>query len=185
VKTIAEIAPDRTRAGLVLPRWASPTVLLLALGGLGVSTYLTFAHYVGAVTLACPDTGPINCEKVTTSPQSVIFGVPVAVLGLVFFAAMLLLAVPRVWRNPNPVLRLTRLGLAVAGVGFAVYLIYTELFSVHAICLWCTSAHILALLIFVAVLLAENFAGPVTRSDTDRAARATEESGRPWVVQDK
>jgi uncharacterized membrane protein len=133
-----------------------------------VSAYLTFAHYVGAVTLACPDTGAINCEKVTTSPQSVIFGVPVAVLGLVFFASMLLVSLPRVWRRPDPALRLSRLGLAISGVGFAVYLIYTELFTVHAICLWCTSAHILAFLIFVAVLLAENFAGPLTRSVTDR-----------------
>jgi uncharacterized membrane protein len=169
VKTIAETAPDRTSAGLALPLWASPTVLFLSLAGLGVSTYLTFAHYVGAVTLACPDTGAINCEKVTTSPQSVIFGVPVAVLGLVFFTAMILLCLPRVWRNPDPLLRLTRLGAAVSGVGFAVYLIYTELFTVHAICLWCTSTHILAFLIFVAVLLAENLAGPLTRSDTDGA----------------
>jgi uncharacterized membrane protein len=168
VKTIAETAPDRMGAGLVLPPWASPTVLFLSLGGLGVSTYLTFAHYVGAVALACPDSGAINCEKVTTSPQSVIFGVPVAVLGLVFFAAMLLLGLPRVWRTPDPVLRLTRLGVAVSGVAFAVYLIYTELFTVHAICLWCTSAHILAFLTFVAVLLAENFAGPLTRSNADR-----------------
>jgi uncharacterized membrane protein len=154
---------------LVLPRWASPTVLVLSLGGLGVSTYLTFAHYVGAVTLACPNTGPINCEKVTTSPQSVIYGVPVAVFGLVYFAAMLLLTLPRVWSNPNLLLRLTRLAAAVTGVGFAVYLIYIELFTVHAICLWCTSAHILAFSVFVAVIFAENLAMPFDHDDIDSA----------------
>jgi uncharacterized membrane protein len=164
VKTITEMAQGTTSPRLVPPRWASPTVLLLSLGGLGVSSYLTFTHYVGAVPLACPDTGAINCEKVTTSPQSVIFGVPVAVLGLVFFTAMLLLSLPRVWGNPDPVLRLIRRAVAVSGVGFAVYLIYTELFTVHAICLWCTSAHVLAFFIFVAVLVAENVAGPLTAS---------------------
>src|SRR6202035_1515490 len=164
-----EIAPVRTSAGLSLPRMASPVVLILSLGGLGVSTYLTVAHYVGGVTLACPNTGAINCEKVTTSPQSVVFGVPVAVLGLVFFAVMLVLTLPRVWRNPAPVLRLTRVGMAVSGVGFAVYLIYTELLTLHAICLWCTSAHILALLIFAVVLFAESVAGPFTTRDTRQA----------------
>ena len=169
MKTITEVAPERTSAGLSLPRMASPVVLILSLGGLGVSIYLTVAHYVGGVTLACPNTGAINCEKVTTSPQSVTFGVPVAVLGLAFFAVMLVLTLPRVWSNPDPVLRLTRVGVAVSGVGFAVYLIYTELLTLHAICLWCTSAHILALLIFAVVLFAESAAGPFTTRDTGQA----------------
>jgi uncharacterized membrane protein len=133
---------------------------------LGVSTYLTIAHYSGGITLACPNTGAINCEKVTTSPQSVIFGIPVAVLGLAFFAAMLLFNLPAVWRRRDYRIRLTRLGLAVSGVGFAIYLIYTELLTLHAICLWCTSAHILALLIFAVILFAENVTVPIPRTDT-------------------
>jgi uncharacterized membrane protein len=169
VKNTIAIAPVRTNAGWTPPRWASPSAVLLSIGGLGVSTYLTVAHYGSAITLACPDTGVINCEKVTTSPQSVILGVPVAVLGLVFFAAMLLLNLPRAWRHPAPLLRLTRLGLAVLGIGFALYLIYTELFTVHAICLWCTSAHVLAFVLFGVVLFAESFARSPTRSATDQA----------------
>jgi uncharacterized membrane protein len=92
------------------PRWASPSAVLLCLSGLGVSVYLTIAHYTASITLACPDTGTINCEKVTTSPQSVIVGIPVAVLGVVFFAALLALNVPFAWRHPSPFLRLSRLG---------------------------------------------------------------------------
>lgn len=143
------------------PRWASPSAVLLSVGGLGVSAYLTVAHYTAGVTLACPDTGTINCEKVTTSPESVIFGIPVALLGVVFFAALLALNLPPAWRRPYPLLRLTRLGLALSGVGFAVYLIYTELFTVHAICLWCTAAHVVAFLLFVVTLFAETLARPL------------------------
>ena len=62
-----------------------------------------------------------------------------------------------------------RSGSTVSGVGFAVYLIYTELLTLHAICLWCTSAHILALLIFTVVLFAESVAGPFTTRDTRQA----------------
>jgi uncharacterized membrane protein len=150
-----DIAPDFTRQWSP-PRWASPTALVLAFCGLGVSTYLTIAHFGNSVALACPDTGVVNCEKVTTSPQSVIFGVPVAVLGLAFFAVVLLMNLPGAWRCRSPMLRGARVGLAALGVAFAVYLVYTELFTIHAICLWCTSAHVMAFLIFVVALFAES-----------------------------
>ena len=164
VKTRNEAAPPTARFEWAPPRWASPTAVLLSLGGLSVSIYLTVAHYGSGITLACPDSGVINCQKVTTSPQSVIFGIPVAVLGIVFFAAMLLLNSPRAWRRPGALIRLTRITLAIFGVGFAVYLIYTELFTVHAICLWCTSAHVLAFLLFVVLAFAESLARPNMRA---------------------
>jgi uncharacterized membrane protein len=143
------------------PRWASPAAVLLCLAGLGVSVYLTIVHYTASLTLACPDTGTINCEKVTTSPQSVIFAIPVAVLGVVFFASLLALSVPAAWRHPSRFLQLSRLGVATSGVGFAVYLIYTELFTVHAICLWCTAAHVLAFLLFGVTLFGQSLARPL------------------------
>jgi uncharacterized membrane protein len=142
------------------PRWVSPSAVVLCMAGLGVSTYLTIAHYTASITLACPDTGTVSCEKVTTSPQSVISGIPVAVLGVAFFASMLVLNVPAAWRHPSPFLLVSRLGLATGGVGFAVYLIYTELFTVHAICLWCTSAHVLAFLLFGVTLFGQSLARP-------------------------
>jgi uncharacterized membrane protein len=164
MKTGAVVSAATTRFEWAPPRWASPTALLLSLGGLSVSMYLTVAHYGSGITLACPDSGVINCQKVTTSPQSVILGVPVAVLGIMFFAAMLLINSPRAWRQPGALIRLTRLGLAISGVGFVVYLVYTELFTIHAICLWCTSAHILAFLLFVVVAFAESLARPNMRT---------------------
>lgn len=136
-------------------RRASPrnvAILLCCLFGLGVSTYLTLAHYNPAVTLVCSSTGAINCEKVTTSPQSMVFGIPVAVLGLVFFVAMLALNVPATWRSGLPSIAAARLGLAVSGIGFVFYLLYSELFSIHAICLWCSSVHVITFVIFCLVV---------------------------------
>jgi uncharacterized membrane protein len=153
--------PGGVGAAWAPPRWASPSAVLLCMAGLGVSVYLTVVHYTASITLACPDTGTINCEKVTTSPQSVIFGVPVAVLGLVFFASLVVLNLPAAWRQSSPFLRRSRMGLATGGVGFAVYLIYTELFTVHAICLWCTSAHVLAFLLFGVILFGQSLARPL------------------------
>jgi uncharacterized membrane protein len=133
--------------------WLQVSTLLLSLGGLGVSLYLTVAHYTTAMTLACPDTGVVNCEKVTTSPQSVVLGVfPVAVLGLAFYVFMVAVNSPWAWRARWPVIRWARLGSLIAGIGFVLYLIYTELFTLDAICLWCTSVHVTTFLLFALIV---------------------------------
>src|SRR5262249_44012163 len=91
-----------------------------------------------------------NCARVTTSAQSTLFGVPVALLGAAFFVAMLLVCLPVAWRDA----RLTRARVALAGlgVGFVIYLVYAELFLVDALCLWCTAVHLVALALFVVVV---------------------------------
>ena len=105
---------DRTVAATSAPRWARLGSLILPLAGLAVSAYLTVEHYSSSTTLACPETGVVNCVKVTTSSYSTLVGVPVALLGLLFFAAMSVLCrrspgarpargwAERGWRAPLP-----------------------------------------------------------------------------------
>lgn len=135
-----------------VPRWAVLGSLLTAAAGLGVSIYLTIAHYATTVTLACPQSATVNCEKVTSSAQSTFLGVPVAVLGTAYFAVMLVLCLPAAWRRrsggPLGSLRWVRPFATLGGVGFVAWLVYAELFVIDAICLWCTTAHVLALLLF-------------------------------------
>jgi uncharacterized membrane protein len=134
-------------------RWQPMTSLVLSIAGICVSIYLTLTHFSSAVTLSCPaGGGAINCEKVTTSPQSYVFGIPVAVLGLVFFIPMLILCLPAAWRSWNRWIHLARLLLSVAGVGMIIYLISAELFTIKAICLWCTSVHVITFLLFVLIV---------------------------------
>ena len=65
----------RAAGTLTAPLWLQLTTLLLSLGGAGVSVYLTIAHYTTSSILACSDKGTINCAKVTTSPESIVFGI--------------------------------------------------------------------------------------------------------------
>jgi uncharacterized membrane protein len=132
-------------------RWQPLTTLLLSIAGLGVSIYLTITHFDKKV-LACASNAVINCEKVTESPQSVIFHIPVAMLGLGFFVPMLLLCLPAAWRTPARWVHLVRLVLSITGVGMIVYLISAELFTIKAICLWCTSVHIITFVLFVIIV---------------------------------
>jgi uncharacterized membrane protein len=127
-------------------------LLVCCVAGLGVSIYLTLTHYTKAVSLVCSNNGAINCEKVTTSAQSVVFGVPVAVLGLIFFVSMLVLSLPRIYQRPELGIARLRLASSVVGIGFVFYLLYSELFVIHAICLWCSSVHILTFIIFCLVV---------------------------------
>jgi uncharacterized membrane protein len=134
------------------PAWLQWTTWVLSLGGLGVSTYLTIAHFNTSVSLACPATSTINCEKVTTSPQSYAFGIPVAVLGLAFYLFLAVANSPWAWRVTWPPLRWARLGSVVVGILFALYLIYSELFTIGAICLWCTSVHVITFCLFALIV---------------------------------
>jgi len=134
------------------PLWFQLTTWILSLGGLGASIYLTIAHYNTAVTLACPATSTINCEKVTTSSESIVFGIPVAVLGLAFYVFLAVVNSPWAWRITWPPLRWARVGSMVVGILFVLYLIYAELFSIGAICLWCTSVHVITFALFVLIV---------------------------------
>ena len=132
--------------------------LILSLYGLGASIYLTIAHYDTAVTLVCSDKGLINCEEVTTSPESVVFGIfPVAVLGLAFYVFMVAVNSPWAWRLKSPAVRWARLGSVIVGMCFVLYLIYAEVDEIHAICLWCTSVHVATFLIFAVLVFYSAF----------------------------
>lgn len=146
----ASTPPSRS---VTVPRWLIPAALLIVVAGIGVATYLTIAHYTTPATLACPETGIINCAKVTTSSFSEILGIPVALLGLIFFVINLPLHLPVAWRSPNPWLRRLRLLVAASGILMVLWLLYVELFKLNAICLYCTSVHVLTVLLFIITAL--------------------------------
>ena len=129
-----------------------PAALALCVAGLGVSGYLTAAHYLSSSILVCSDSGAVNCEKVTSSAASKLAGVPVADLGLAFFAGMLVLCLPAAWRSARPEVHRARLVGAAGGVAFCLYLIYSELVRVRAICIWCTVVHVVTFALFLVVL---------------------------------
>lgn len=136
------------------PKWLTWATLLLSVAGLGVSTYLTISHYNTDVALSCPASSTINCEKVTSSDQSELLGIPVAVLGLVFFVGMVILTLPVAWRAAQPLVHMARLGSVIVGIGFVLWLIYAELFEIDAICLWCTAVHGITFVLFCLVVAA-------------------------------
>jgi uncharacterized membrane protein len=145
------VATARRRA---LPGWIPVTTLGLSLLAVGLTAYLTITHYTDPTALACPDTGIVNCTAVTTSSWSVILGVPVALIGLLWAAAMTALNSPWAWRASVEWLDSVRVALSAAGALMVFYLVYVELFRVDAICLWCTGVHLTTIVLFGVIAVA-------------------------------
>ena len=144
----AQVAPEPERPSGP-PLWLQVVSLVLALGGLGVSIYETWAHYNGSHLLGCTGSGAENCTKVITSPQSMVFGViPVAILGLVFYVFVVAIMTPWAWRMQRREVAWLRLAAMVVGMGFVLYLVYAELYQIGSICLYCTSVHVITFLLF-------------------------------------
>ncbi|MBA8793379.1 putative membrane protein [Friedmanniella endophytica] len=148
-RTSATTGAAVARDGSAARRWLTAP-FLLSVVGLAISVYLTVEHFTTPAILACPEGATVNCAKVTSSPYATLFGVPVAVLGLVFFVAMTALTVPAAWRVPA--LTWVRVGACAVGVVMVLYLVWVELFRVNAICLWCTGVHVVTVALLVAVL---------------------------------
>ncbi|MGC1287693.1 MAG: vitamin K epoxide reductase family protein [Streptosporangiaceae bacterium] len=137
------------------PVWLQWTSLVLSLAGLGMSVYMTIAHYTSTNILVCSNKGYIDCAKVTTSPESMVFSVfPVAVLGLAFYVFMTAINTPWAWRSGIAAIWWARLIGIITGIGFVLYLIYAEVIQIGNLCLDCTTVHIITFLLFVVLVYA-------------------------------
>jgi uncharacterized membrane protein len=105
---------------------------VLALLGIGVAAYLTYLHYAGGSPYCIA--GGSGCERVQDSEYAKLAGVPVAVLGLAAYTALLASAL-----MPGPVAAATGAGIALAGAAFSAWLLYAQLALIDAVCQWCVA----------------------------------------------
>jgi uncharacterized membrane protein len=113
------------------------TLTVLAAIGVCLAAYLTYVHYSGAVPLCSIKGNP--CSEVQKSRYTELLGVPVALMGLIGYIAILgSLLAPESERA-----RFATVALTLAGFGFSAYLTYRELFTLHKICEWCVSSAVI------------------------------------------
>jgi uncharacterized membrane protein len=144
-----EVPAPRQAGPSVQPLWLQVTSLVLAVLGLAISAYETYAHFNRNRLAGCPTGGgTFNCSAVITSSQSMVFGIfPVAILGLAFYVAAVPLFSPWGWRAQWRRVHQLRLASVVVGMGFVMYLIYAEL-QIGSICEYCTGVHVVTFLLF-------------------------------------
>ncbi len=128
------------RAG-VADRRLRLAAIVLAVIGLGVAGYLTYVHYED-IRPVCGLGG--DCVKVQSSEWSKLAGIPVAVLGLIGYAVILVSLFV-----PGEEALIAGALTALVGFGFSAYLTYRELFTIDAICQWCVASAILMTLLAI------------------------------------
>ena len=118
----------------------------LALAGLAIAIYLTVVHYDHSAPVCVGGGG--GCEKVQSSDYAELASVPVALIGAIGYASILLsLALPGDFGRFSGAL------LGMVGFGFSIYLTYLELFVIDAICQWCVASAIVMTALAALLLL--------------------------------
>lgn len=125
---------------------------VLALAGTFISLYL-YLFKIGKIgNMACSTGG---CETVQLSAQSRFLGIEVALIGLLGYILLLVLAAvalqPRFVGRSWPVVGL--LGATGGAFAFTLYLKYLEFFVIGAVCQWCVASAVIITIMFVLAVI--------------------------------
>jgi uncharacterized membrane protein len=128
-----------------------------AIVGAGIAIYLTTVHYE-KVPLLCSTSGPIDCERVTSSSYSLVPGttIPITIPGLAWCIALAALALLAI-RSSQRWIRTAELVWTILGMLSVFYLVYAEVVVLHSICLWCTILHVTIFAALIVAIIEFNF----------------------------
>lgn len=129
---------------MAVPKWIPWAFLIVSFLGFLDASYLTMNHYAH-VALPCTITN--GCETVTKSQYSLAFGVPVALLGALYYLAIFFGAVTYRETKNAKLLR----GMAyftIAGLGASAWFVFAQLVLIKAICQYCMLSAITSTTLF-------------------------------------
>jgi vitamin-K-epoxide reductase (warfarin-sensitive) len=113
------------------------SIAVLSILGIAVSGVSLDHHFRRTKTTYCDFGQSFNCDIVNRSEYSSVAGIPVALIGILGYAA--LLAFSTLYRAKAETPAILTIG-AVAGLGFALYLTYIEKYGLFAWCILCLSS---------------------------------------------
>ncbi len=106
--------------------------------------YLTYLKYSAGTSAFCDLTEGISCSAVNQSVFSEFLGIPVAIWGFAYFAAVLILVLTGLAGGLTyPLIVL----MALASLTFSLYLSYVEIFILKTICIFCETSKVLMFLV--------------------------------------
>jgi uncharacterized membrane protein len=132
---------------LSISKWLLVCLIIVAAIGFIDSTYLTVEHY----TNTNPPCYIGSCETVLTSSYSVIAGIPLALLGSLYYIFILLSLLIFLDSKKEFFLRL---GLFSTTIGFvvSVYLFILQASVIHAFCQYCLGSATTSTILFIAAV---------------------------------
>ncbi|MCL5435303.1 MAG: vitamin K epoxide reductase family protein [Patescibacteria group bacterium] len=123
--------------------------LILAFIGLLDATYLTILHYKNAFP---PCTVTSGCETVLTSQYSIILGVPISLLGSLFYLLVMFFALA-VFLDKRKVFAHGLFLTALSGLFVSAVLFFVQFFEIKSFCQYCLLSELISLAIFIACSL--------------------------------
>lgn len=130
-------------------RWLIPAIAIAAIAGIVVSSVSLQHHYRASADSFCNLSETFNCDLVNQSIYSKFLGIPVALIGILGYATLLMLAA---FFRRNPRTPKLLLLASIAGLSFALYLTYIEGFVLAVWCILCLTS--LATISVIAILAA-------------------------------
>ena len=129
-------------------------IALLSVAGAVVSSISLYHHYGASKSSFCDFGANFNCDMVNRSIYSVVFGIPVALIGIFGYGVLLFLATLYRAKTETPLILLVA---SLTGLGFALYLTYVEAFVLAVWCILCLSSLTLiaAITVLSSVLVAQ------------------------------
>ena len=131
--------------------------IIMALSGLGLlfMGYLVYLHYKATDGSLCNFGAGLSCEIVNKSIYSEVLGVPLSILGIVFFATIFALAYKKSLPHSYRVIQM----FSVFSLVFGINLSLIEVRDLGTICPFCEASKVLMLVILALAWKAEKHAG--------------------------
>lgn len=134
-----------------MDKWLYRASVALVIVGLLVSIYMT-VYKLTSNNAMCLGSG--DCSTVNASRYSEVNGIPVAVIGVLGYLAIL---ATHFFENRNNFLKqngtLLIFGMALAGFIFTVWLIYVEVAILKALCPFCVTSQTAMTIIFILAVI--------------------------------
>jgi len=125
-------------------------ILFLAVTGLADSAYLTWKHFNNVIPPCTINHFlPIisDCGKVLRSSYSVMFGIPLALFGVLQYLTLLIVIISFIyWRKK--IFSYWILFQSTIGAIFSLYFMYLQLIVLKSICIYCTLSALISFTIF-------------------------------------
>ncbi|MBP9676943.1 MAG: vitamin K epoxide reductase family protein [Anaerolineaceae bacterium] len=127
-------------------------IQIAALIGFLDSLYLTYIKVFNAPIYCTPGLG--DCDVVNASRYSILFGIPLAVYGMIGFGLVFLITLlDKEHTFIAEYQNLMLFGISFAGFLFSLYLTYLEAFVIRAFCQWCVLSAIAMTVIFITTIV--------------------------------
>ena len=128
-------------------RLSRQLLLVFTILGVLVSGYLTYIYLFDANVLC---TGVGGCDAVKASRYSYVMGIPVAVIGLVgYFAILAGVLLEKASPEAEQYSPVLVFGMSLVGLLYSIYLTYLELAVIKAVCPYCVASAVIMLVVFV------------------------------------